>query len=500
MAKRVLIIGAGISGLSAGCYACMNGYEVEIYEAHRIPGGLCTSWKRGDYVIDGCISWLLGSGPAHPYYRIYEELGAIQGRTIYDFDLFATFVGRDGRALHFYTDVDRFEAHLKELAPADSGAAHKLCALTRRLARFAWGVGEAPELMSGLDRLRILARPRQMRDLVAAEAMTMTDLGAWFSDPFLRDAITNVFGDPAMNALALVMTIGPMSLGAAGFPLGGSLEFARAIEKRFTDLGGRIRYRSRVEAVMESGGRVEGVRLAGGEEVRADHVISASDLRSSLFSLLDGSRIDPVHQELLDAGRVYAPVVMVNYGVDMDLASDLACLGTTYELEEPLDIAGRRVRYFGIKNFCYDPSAAPAGKSVATVMLSTDWSYWEELLRDRDAYNGEKSKIAELCREQIERRHPGFSAKIEMTDVATPATFFWYTGNWQGTFMTWKLTSEFRRRHPYVPKTVPGLSGFYLASMWTNPPGGVPGAAEVGRQVVQLLCREDRRPFKTSIP
>ena len=57
--------------------------------------------------------------------------------------------------------------------------------------------------------------------------------------------------------------------------------------------------------------------------------------------------------------------------------------------------------------------------------------------------------------------------------------------------MTWKLSSDFRRKHPYVPKTVPGLSGFYLASMWTNPPGGVPGAAEVGRQVVQLLCHED---------
>jgi phytoene dehydrogenase-like protein len=57
MTKRVVIVGAGMSGLSAGCYALMNGYEVEIFEAHKKPGGLCTSWKRGEYVIDGCISW-----------------------------------------------------------------------------------------------------------------------------------------------------------------------------------------------------------------------------------------------------------------------------------------------------------------------------------------------------------------------------------------------------------------------------------------------------------
>jgi phytoene dehydrogenase-like protein len=89
---------------------------------------------------------------------------------------------------------------------------------------------------------------------------------------------------------------------------------------------------------------------------------------------------------------------------------------------------------------------------------------------------------------------------IQMTDVATPLTYTRYTGNWRGAFMTWKLSSDFRRKHPYVPKTVPGLSGFYLASMWTNPPGGVPGAAEVGRQVVQLLWREDHTPFEASTP
>ena len=63
MAKKVDIIGAGIAGLSAGCYLQMNGYDTEIFELHDKPGGLCTSWKRGDYAIDGCIHWLVGLGP-----------------------------------------------------------------------------------------------------------------------------------------------------------------------------------------------------------------------------------------------------------------------------------------------------------------------------------------------------------------------------------------------------------------------------------------------------
>ena len=48
MAKKVIIIGAGIAGLSAGCYARMNGYEAEIYEAHTQPGALHLLEAGGD--------------------------------------------------------------------------------------------------------------------------------------------------------------------------------------------------------------------------------------------------------------------------------------------------------------------------------------------------------------------------------------------------------------------------------------------------------------------
>jgi len=41
--KSLIIIGAGIAGLSAGCYALMNGYQTQIFEMHNLPGGLCTA-------------------------------------------------------------------------------------------------------------------------------------------------------------------------------------------------------------------------------------------------------------------------------------------------------------------------------------------------------------------------------------------------------------------------------------------------------------------------
>ena len=80
----MIIIGAGVAGLSAGCYGRMNGFETTIYEMHDKPGGVCTSWKRKGYVFDGCIHWLVGSRPGSDFNRVWMELGALQGREIVD--------------------------------------------------------------------------------------------------------------------------------------------------------------------------------------------------------------------------------------------------------------------------------------------------------------------------------------------------------------------------------------------------------------------------------
>jgi phytoene dehydrogenase-like protein len=77
MAKKIIIVGSGIGGLSAGCYAQMNGFESEIFEMHNLPGGQCTAWKRGGYTFDGCIHHLAGAQPWDPLCEMWEELGAL---------------------------------------------------------------------------------------------------------------------------------------------------------------------------------------------------------------------------------------------------------------------------------------------------------------------------------------------------------------------------------------------------------------------------------------
>jgi len=114
----VIIIGAGLAGLSAGCYGQMTGYKTCIFEMHNIPGGLRTCWKRKGYTFNGCTHWLMGSRSGI-FHRFYEKLGAMQGVPMHDPEAFCQVEGEGGKALILHADIDQLKQHLEELSPAD---------------------------------------------------------------------------------------------------------------------------------------------------------------------------------------------------------------------------------------------------------------------------------------------------------------------------------------------------------------------------------------------
>jgi phytoene dehydrogenase-like protein len=63
MNRRLVIIGAGIAGLTAGIYTAKSGYAVTALEVESGPGGLCTSWRRGGHRFDGSVAGLAGKSP-----------------------------------------------------------------------------------------------------------------------------------------------------------------------------------------------------------------------------------------------------------------------------------------------------------------------------------------------------------------------------------------------------------------------------------------------------
>jgi phytoene dehydrogenase-like protein len=82
--KSIIIIGAGLAGLSTGCYAQMNGYQSHILEHHSQPGGVAAAWKRRDYLIDGGIHFVMGHKPGTGLYELYRQLGIVPANRFVD--------------------------------------------------------------------------------------------------------------------------------------------------------------------------------------------------------------------------------------------------------------------------------------------------------------------------------------------------------------------------------------------------------------------------------
>ncbi|HTX79964.1 MAG TPA: NAD(P)-binding protein, partial [Longilinea sp.] len=77
MSKKVIIIGAGLAGLSAGIHLQKRGLQTEIFELAAWAGGVCTAWTRKGYRFDGCIHWMVGTQPGDGFNELYREVDAL---------------------------------------------------------------------------------------------------------------------------------------------------------------------------------------------------------------------------------------------------------------------------------------------------------------------------------------------------------------------------------------------------------------------------------------
>lgn len=462
MKKKIIIIGAGIAGLSAGCYGQMNGYETQIFEMHTFPGGLCTSWDRKGYRVDGCIHWLMGVNPESMFYEIWNELGAFKGKELLYHDYIMHIENNEGNKLIMYSDIDKFEAHLLELSPKDNDVIRELTVAVRRF-----------------KDIRTASRDE---NLVKYFKITMGDFVQRFKDQFLREAFL-AFSSKECSVFSLIFQLAIYNNMDACWPVGGSLEFARGIERRYLELGGRISYNSKVEEILVTNNRATGIKLTDGSIHTADFVISAADGYSTIFRMLKGRYIDDEIKALYDNKKVSGTSIQVSLGINYDLSGYPYC--TNVMLDKPVQIGGVENTQILIKHYCYDRTLCAPGKSVVTSLIHTDYRYWEELYKNSEAYKAEKNKVSDWFIHIFESKFPEAKGKIELLDVATPMAYYRYTQVWLGAYSGWKSPVQ------KIPNVLPGLSGLYLAGQWTQTTGGLPTAAITGKGSIMRVCKED---------
>jgi phytoene dehydrogenase-like protein len=83
-----------------------------------------------------------------------------------------------------------------------------------------------------------------------------------------------------------------------------------------------------------------------------------------------------------------------------------------------------------------------------------------------------------------------------MIDVTTPATYYRYTYNWNGSIQGWANENIFENKP--IKKELPNLQNFYMIGQWVQPGGGVPTVFISGRDVAQIICKREQKVFNIS--
>ncbi len=292
----------------------------------------------------------------------------------------------------------------------------------------------------------------------------------------------------------VVMTMVFMHRKDAGYPIGGSLKFVRLIEDSYKRAGGTMHYGSRVQKILTEKNRAVGIVLENGETHAADIVISAADGHATLFEMLDGKYLDAQQRDYYEHYDIFPSYFQISLGISRTFDPEPHAL--FFQPEQPI-VVDNETRWdtIGVRLFTFDPTVAPSGSTLLTVMLPTvNYAYWEQLRQnDREKYQAEKERVADQIIEALDKRLGSIREHIAMVDVSTPATVIRYTNNWKGTFEGWVLNPKMGLRR--MKKTLSGLKNFYMTGQWVEPGGGVPTALLSGRNVAQLICKDNKISF-----
>ena len=498
--KSLVIVGAGLAGLSAGCFARMNGYSVHVLEHHRTPGGVAAAWRKNGYLFDGGVHFLSGHKPANGSSRLLEDLGINLKDKVVPLKVYGRYLDENkGRRIDLTQDLDRFGRELKAYCGEDAAAIDGLIASARRLRGIDLslvGLSRPPELAGIGDKLKDMWTMRRVVKLFGGKyAKSIADFTADLEDPWLRDLLKNLFL-PSVPVWFLVMILALLADGQLGTLEGGSQELVDSVVRRFEELGGKMTLGATVEEILVEGTRVTGVKLADGHIIPAEAVISAADGSQTLFKLLGGKFADKKTRQRYDCWPLTPSLLMATFGVGREFPDEVPF--TTVVLMHPLALNGRKAGTMFVRIFNYSSKFAPAGKSVIQVEIEEpDFDRWNDLqARDRAAYVREKERLAAEILTRLEKHYPGLTAKVETADVVTPYTLWRCTLNRRGATMAWLPTPEFFKA-PLL-RTLPRLENFAMAGQWVIG-GGVMPVLYSGQHAVQILCHREGREFRSRI-
>ena len=488
--KRVVVIGGGLGGLSAGIRLAHAGYSVTLLEKNGSLGG-----KMGIRTGDG---YTFDTGPTlltMPF--VVRDLFAATGRRIEDYlhlvpvEPICRYTYSDGTVLDASNDLGATAAAIGRLHAGDGEAFSAFLRHGERIYRAAAG----PFLFSPFgshDLTGIVANARNLSAVLKIDAFRTLDRAVcgYFHDPRVRQMMNRFAtynGSSPYKAPATLAIIPYVEFAMGGWYVrGGMYRLVSALVRLAEELGVTLRTGAEVSRIDMLGRRATAVALASGETFEADAVVSNADALYAFGSLLK-ERVNGSVRRYTRAEPSLAGFVML-LGVEKEfpeLAHHNIFFSSDYRTEfDQLFDEGRPADdptvYVSVS--CKtDPDHAPAGHSNVFVLVNapplTPGLDWE----------AEKERYGAIVLRRLEvSGMSGLTAGIRLKEIITPADFasryHAYRGSLYGTSSNGRMAAFLR-----PPNRLPEFDNLFFVGGSSHPGGGIPLVLLSGGIVARLV-------------
>lgn len=303
-APHAVVIGAGLGGLASAMRLGAMGYRVSVFDKLDVPGGRGSAiWKDGHRFDLGPT---IVTVP-----QVFRALWAACGRKFDDdidlrsLDPFYEIRWPDGSHFSASGDTDRMVEEIRRLSPSDVDGYYKF--LSDSAARYWFGFEDLGR--RSLHRFRDLVAVLPTFARMRADRSVYAHAARRVKDERLRMALSFhplfIGGDP-FNVTSMYILVSHLEKEfGVHYAMGGVAEIARVMAEIIHSQGGIVRMGQEVDEILFNGDRASGVRLAGGEIVSADLVVSNADAGWTYSHLLRNrpASAGPMPSLIARAGR-----------------------------------------------------------------------------------------------------------------------------------------------------------------------------------------------------
>lgn len=497
MAQKVIIVGGGISGLTAGIYAQKAGFDSVIYEKHSIPGGQCTGWMRDGHYIDNCICWLTGAKEGYNMWDLWNEtrictpeIPIHQHQEFYRSEM-------DGKTVHLWADLKRAEKEMIELSPEDTKEIKRFFKYVKYSESLQVPVKKPLDMMNLFDLMDIgLKMFKMIPVLMKYSKINIGQLADKFKHPLIRQVMLD-YMPKEYQAHLFITAYGTISSGGGGVPLGGSFAAMQRMAKRYKELGGTLLCSKPVEKILlaPDGKSATGILLEDGTTVNGDYVICSTDTHYAFEKLLDYKYMPKPLKKAFEDRKNNPLGTSFHAAFSYDGVTDEIAGRTFFECDG-YKLANRTIKRTSIKNYTFEKTTVPEGKSLLQVKIlqpESEYQYWEDLYKsDKARYDAEKLEVAQEMQKTIEKRFPFTKGKLKLLDVWTPYTYTRFCNAYKGVYMTFIFTKKSPNLSS-VPGVVKGVKNLFLSGQWLLLPGGLPAGLITGKYAVQRILKSQHK-------